>query len=133
MEESVALEQMAKMTALATFLALSACAGTLREARPAATERLDGQGTSASALSIESGGRLRFVNDDSRPHQIYSNDCPELSSPLLGPGDSFTATVGAGAKVCHFEDLLAPSASAYAGTVGVKREADLIGNPYCCS
>jgi hypothetical protein len=125
MEESLTLQQVAKMTTLAALLALSACAGIVRDTRPpTVTERLDGQGTSAQALSVESGSRLLFMNDDSRPHQIYSNDCPELSSTLLRPGDAFTATIGDGAKVCHFEDLLHPSASEYAGTVGVLRPAD---------
>jgi hypothetical protein len=126
----MALQQMAKMTTLATILAVSACAGMREAQQPTATERLDGQGTSAPALSVESGSQLLFKNDDSRPHQIYSNDCPELSSTVLRPGDAFTATIGEGAKVCHFEDLLHPSASGYAGTIGVLRPADPIPDIY---
>ncbi len=102
--------------------AASACTGLGREARPQPTERLDERGVETRALSIESGGALTFVNADARPHQIYSPDCAELSSAPLQPGQTHTARVGAGPKVCHFQDLLAPLASAYFGVVEVSRD-----------
>ena len=65
---------------------------------------------------------LRFVNADARPNQIYSNDCGEMSSTLLNPGDVYSAQVGAGLKVCHFQDLLAPLSAGYSGTLRVQRQ-----------
>ena len=66
--------------------------------------------------------RLTFVNADARPHQIYSPDCGELSSTPLQPGESYTARLGAGPKVCHFQDLFAPLASDYFGVVEVSQD-----------
>lgn len=71
------------------------------------------------SLSVRPTGSVHFVNTDARPHEIYSSDCGELSSTLLEPGDQYLATVGLGPKVCHFQDLLAPGASEYWGTIEV--------------
>jgi hypothetical protein len=102
------------------MMALCGCAGVAREAREPRVERLDGQGVSAPMLMVEAGRVLRFVNADARPHQIYSNDCTELSSTVLSPGDTYDTTLGAGPKVCHFEDLLAPLAAGYSGTLQIQ-------------
>ena len=102
------------------MVALCGCAGVGRGARESRVERLDGHGVSAPMLMVEAGSVLRFVNADASPHQIYSNDCIELSSTVLNPGDSYSTPLGAGPKVCHFEDLLAPLAPGYSGAVQVK-------------
>jgi hypothetical protein len=118
-----------KVVAITCLSALYGCARLAREARQGPVERLDGHGVSAPALVVEGGSVLRFVNDDARPHQIYSNDCSELSSIVLNPGDTSSGTVGTGPKVCHFEDLLAPLAGSYSGTLQVEskeEERDLV-------
>ncbi|HYR20710.1 MAG TPA: hypothetical protein VEQ15_14540 [Myxococcales bacterium] len=109
------------MMAVLGCVAASACASVGRESRQAPIELLDANGVSAPALSIESGGALTFVNGDARPHQIYSPDCPELASTALRPGQVYTVTFSAGPKVCHFQDLLAPLAPTYSGTVDVQK------------
>jgi len=103
-------------TTIAIALALSGCAGLVRETRE---ELLDGHGVSSPALVVEAGALLRFVNRDTQPHQIYSNDCGELSSTLLYPGDAYSAQIGSGPKVCHFQDLLAPASAGYSGMLQV--------------
>ena len=111
------------------MVALCGCAGVARGAREPRVERLDGHGVSAPMLMVEAGSVLSFVNADARPHQIYSNDCVELSSTVLNPGDTYGTTLGAGPKVCHFEDLLAPLARSYSGTLQVEskeEERDLV-------
>jgi len=113
-----------RIVAVAGLSVLSACAGLSREARPAPVERLDQHGISSPVLNVESGGVLSFVNEDARPHQIYSNDCAELSSTLLNPGDSYSVAIGVGPKVCHFQDLLAPLVSGYHGTLHVNDEQE---------
>ncbi len=105
---------------LVAMVALCGCAGVAREARQPSVERLDGHGVSAPRLIVEAGSVLSFVNADARPHQIYSNDCTELSSTVLNPGDTYSTPLGAGPKVCHFEDLLAPLAAGYSGTLQVQ-------------
>jgi len=107
---------------LLSVAAASACAGPLSTARQSAaspTERLDPGGVSPAQRSVESGAALRFVNDDVRPHEIYSSDCRELASTPLAPGETFVAQVATGPKLCHFQDLLAPGAAEYTGTVRV--------------
>ena len=101
----------------AMLLTLCGCAGIGRTANP--VERLDERGISAPALKVEAGSVLQFVNADTRPHQIYSNDCNELSSTVLQPGEAYGVQVGTGDKVCHFQDLLAPQSSSYSGTLQV--------------
>jgi hypothetical protein len=114
-----------KIVAMVFLSMLCGCAGLApRESRETTVERLDEQGVSAPVLPVEAGGVMRFVNADARPHQIYSNDCGELSSTLLNPGDTYSTQLGAGPKMCHFQDLLAPLAAGYSGTLQVHEAPD---------
>jgi hypothetical protein len=113
-----------KKIALAGFAVLCGCAGLGHGGRREPVERLDHRGISARLLNVEAGSVLQFVNADARPHQIYSNDCAELSSTVLRPGDVYAVAVGVGPKVCHFEDLLAPLATEYSGTLEVHDEQE---------
>ncbi len=107
-----------------------ACAAASREGRQAPIELLDAKGVSAQAVTIESSGALTFVNGDAKPHQIYSPDCPELASTALRPGQVFTVTVPAGPRVCHFQDLLAPLAVSYSGTVQVQKPPHILADDF---
>lgn len=117
-----------KLIAVTCMSALCGCAGLARETGNRAVtgepaeERLDERGVSSPMLLVESGSVLRLVNADARPHQIYSNDCREVSSTLLNPGDIYNAQIGAGPKVCHFQDLLAPLDAGYFGTLQVQEQ-----------
>src|SRR5215468_6585319 len=104
---------------VAGAVALSACAATAGVSRPPVTETLAQGGVSASRVSIDTDGALHFRNADEKPHQIYSNDCPELSSTIIEPGQSYQARLGQGPKTCHFEDLLDPLTPGFWGTVDV--------------
>lgn len=112
-----------KMAVAAVVAALCGCAGLLRE-KQEPVERLDEHGVSAPALTVESGTILQFVNADARPHQIYSNDCSELSSTVLNPGDIYAAGIGIGPKECHFQDLLLPLSTGYSGILQVHDEQE---------
>ena len=112
-----------KMTMAAGLAALCGCAGLLREKHDV-VEKLDARGVSAPALTVESGAILRFVNGDARPHQIYSNDCSELSSTVLEPGDTYAVGIGIGPKECHFQDLLSPLSKGYFGVLNVHDEQE---------
>jgi hypothetical protein len=114
-----------KIIAVACLSALCGCAGLVHETREPAVERLDSRGVGSPMLLVEAGSVLRFVNADARPHQIYSNDCGEVSSTLLNPGDIYSTQVGIGPKVCHFQDLLAPLDAGYSGTLQVPAQAPL--------
>ena len=113
-----------KMAVLACLSALCGCASLGREVRREPVERLDEHGISAPVLEVEAGNVLAFVNADARPHQIYSNDCAELSSTVLNPGETYAVAIGVGPKVCHFQDLLAPLSTGYFGTLRVRDEQE---------
>lgn len=67
--------------------------------------RFTAAGVSQHQLAIPSGAPVAYVNDDTRPHQIYSPDCGMLSSLLLNPGESFVTQAPTGPRSCHFQDL----------------------------
>jgi hypothetical protein len=113
---------MMRLSRLAVLFGLAAaagCVGTMPAPQHAQIHRLGARGVSPPDRAADSGTLLQFVNDDVRPHEIYSNDCHELASAPLAPGQAFVAQLAPGPKVCHFQDLLAPSASEYWGTVRV--------------
>ena len=76
-------------------------------------------GVSQHQLAMPSGASITYINEDARPHQVYSPDCGALSSLLLSPGESFVARAPPGPRSCHFQDLLQPSESSYFGAVDV--------------
>jgi hypothetical protein len=127
-----------KPTRIAALVLLGACAArtpTPRAAQPtpAVTARIADGRVSPSMLELPSGGQITFVNHGDRQHQIYSSNCSELSSTVLEPGQSVVAVVGVGPKECNFQDLLAPAAMEYWGTVSVaaprSRQSTIWYNP----
>ena len=116
-----------KTAAVMCLSMLCGCAGLPRESQEPTVERLDEHGVEVRVLLVEAGSTLRFLSADARPHQIYSNDCGELSSTLLNPGDSYSTRLGAGPKTCHFQDLLAPLSSGYSGTLKVHNPVEVRG------
>jgi len=76
-------------------------------------------GATVYGFQALSQASLRFVNQDSKNHQMTSSNCGEIATPLLTPGTDATVELGAGPKVCNFSDSLNPSAAAFQGTVSV--------------
>jgi hypothetical protein len=113
-----------RVAVMAGLTMLWGCAGLAPRLTQRPTERLDERGISAPALIVEAGSVIEFVNADARSHQIYSNDCGELSSMVLNPGDTYALAIGLGPKLCHFQDLLAPLSAAYSGTIEVHDEQE---------
>jgi plastocyanin len=112
---------MQMLSRFAMFIGLATaagCAGGMPKPQPALVARFDQKGVSPRERAVESGTLIQFVNEDVRPHEIYSNDCRELGSTTLVPGQAFVVRVD-GPKVCHFQDLLSPAAPEYWGTVRV--------------
>ena len=113
-------------------LALTACGGSLSSSGPAMVS-LRAAGVNPSTISVMAGAHLEFINEDAVNHQVASNDCSELSSPILAAGASFTATMGAGPKTCAFSDALMPGETTFQGTVTVEQSSTGdagSGNPY---
>ncbi len=107
--------------AILICIVTSSCAGVSTQVREPPVVTLDASGLRPAELIVDSGDTLSFLNADRSVHQIYSPECPELASLLLHPGESYRVVLGDGPKVCHFEDLVAPSNAAYAGTVQVRK------------
>src|SRR5712692_7900904 len=90
---------------------------------------LTSAGVDPRTSSIQPGGTLTVTNNDAVGHEFASNphpqhiDCPELNSPLLAPGASFTATIANRSQVCGFHDHLNPSQSQLQGTINVTQVA----------
>ena len=114
---------MSRTMIVVALSALCGCAGLVRGTRE---ELLDGHGVSSPMLAVEAGAGLRFVNRDTQPHQIYSNDCGEVSSTLLNPGGVYSTQVGTGLKVCHFQDLLSPLDAGYAGSLQIQAQEPVL-------
>jgi plastocyanin len=124
-------EEDMRVATLFVPLALTACGGS--SSTPAAIT-LRAAGADPTSISVTGGAQLQFANADSVDHRIASSNCPELGSPTLPAGASFTATMGAGPKTCTFDDALQPSSASFQGTVIVQSSAGAsdagYGNPY---
>jgi hypothetical protein len=109
------------------ILCLSALCGCARMFPETREVLIDYHGVSSRMLVVNAGTDVRFVNRDRQPHHIHSQDCAELSSRILYPYDAHTAQIGAGPKVCHFQDLLTPPAAGYSGTLQVRDDREKRG------
>ena len=80
-------------------------------------------GVAPKALTVGYGGRVTITNNDAAPHELSSNphpvhtDCPEINSPVLLTGQSFTATMASKVETCGFHDHLDPTNAALQGTI----------------
>src|SRR5215813_11444967 len=90
------------------FVFIVAAAGCVGEWRPT-TASLSATGVTPTALTVDSSTVVEFKNGDARDHQIRSDDCTELSTPVLAPGQRYDARLGRGPKSCHFDDVLVPN------------------------
>ena len=93
-----------------------------------ATIHITSSGVTPNDVLIEVGQRVRFVNDDSRPHQIQTNphlfhtDCPPNNIAILNPGQSVETTAFTERKGCGFHNHLLPDTASYYGVIRVGTE-----------
>jgi hypothetical protein len=113
------MKPLSRLAMLIGLAGITACGGTTAMPKPPPAARLDSSGVTPRDQTVESGALLQFENDDVRPHEIYSHDCPELATGPLAPGEAVMTYLELGPKLCHFQDLLAPTASEFWGTVRV--------------
>ena len=107
---------------VAGLTALCGCAGLVRRAGK-------GQSTARRAESVHPSSGSESVPCFSSQRRRATppdllNDCSELSSTVLKPGDIYAVGIGIGPKVCHFQDLLAPLSTGYYGTLQVHDEQE---------
>jgi plastocyanin len=90
-----------------------------------ATVTLTANGASPLDVRIETGQRVRFVNTDTRPHQLQTNphnlhtDCPSNNVKILNPGESVDSAIFGDAKTCGYHDHLLPDEQRFWGVVRV--------------
>jgi plastocyanin len=88
---------------LAAF-ALVACGGGSSGGPTEAPVRITSSGFVNASITIPSGGRVHFFNNDSVAHQVTSSDCPQLDTPSIpAGGDSLQATM-TGPASCNYKD-----------------------------
>jgi plastocyanin len=78
-----------------------------------ATVTLTSEGPQPGSVIIDVGGRVTFVNSDTRPHEIVSDpylrheDCPPINRVgFLSPGQNRTSAVFEVVRDCGFHDHL---------------------------
>ena len=88
-----------------------------------ATVTLTANGVSNASPRIALGAKVRFTNNDSRPHQILTTphgthtDCPALNVDMLQPGQSKESGALNERRGCGFHDHLSPDDQRFRGQV----------------
>lgn len=75
-----------------------------------ATITITAAGVSSQSVTINAGGRITWINNDtvahqpsSDPHPVHS-DCQGLNMSLLGPGQQATSAALSTRRTCGFHD-----------------------------
>jgi len=83
-------------------------------------------GADQRTLTVPLGTRIRWVNSDTRNHEMSSdshpehNQCPELNSRVLTPGQSHETNNLVTARTCGFHDHLNPDQANLKGTITIR-------------
>lgn len=107
-----------------------ACGGSSSPSAPSgsgtvgATITIGANGVSNASPRISLGARVRFTNNDSRPHEILTTphlihtDCPALNEVgMLQPGQSKDSGAFNERRGCGFHDHLNPDNQSFRGQV----------------
>lgn len=122
-----------RLTAVAALLATAACgssnAGPMTPPGPGGSVTaitITSSGASSRNLTVDLGTRIRWVNNDSRAHEMSSdphpehNLCPELNAGSLNPGQSRETGNLVIARTCGFHDHLNPEQANLTGTITIR-------------
>ena len=116
--------------ALATVL--SSCGGSSNPAKPTDpivtdTVTISASGVSPKDIQITAGTRVRFVNNDSRTHNMASDphpehtDCTEINQiGLLAPGQTRETGNLNAVRLCRFHDHDMPNAGSLQGSITIR-------------
>lgn len=95
-----------------------------------ATIRITATGVVPKDVRITPGEFVRFINDDTRPHQIQTNphlfhtDCPPNNIAILSPGQTADTARFMESKGCGFHNHLLPDDQTFWGVIRVGSTAD---------
>ena len=93
-----------------------------------ATIHITSAGVVPNDVAIDVGQSVRFINDDTRPHQIQTNphlfhtDCPAGNIAILNPGQSVETPVFSEQKGCGYHNHLLPDTQSFWGVIRVGTE-----------
>lgn len=83
-------------------------------------------GANPRNVTVDLGTRIRWVNSDSRAHEMASDPhpehdiCPALNAGTIQPGQSRESQNLVTARTCGFHDHLFPNDPALSGTITIK-------------
>jgi plastocyanin len=139
---------LAMFVAFLTALAAGACGGggsspstpsapaTTQPSAGSLTVTISATGVSPRSLQVPMGGRVTFVNNDTRMHQIMSDpnplhsDCPSINDIAnIGPGQTRQTGSFDVRRSCGYHDHMNPTETALQGTLMVGGSTDPT-NPY---
>ena len=100
-------------------LSLVACGGGSGGGPTEAPVRINSTGIVNPAITIPTGGRVHYFNNDSAAHQVVSTDCADLDTPVLQAGQDSLRPVMTGPLSCTYHDANNPNNPAFSGTVTV--------------
>lgn len=101
-----------------------------------ATITITASGAAPLEVRIEPTQRVRFVNNDTRPHQIQTNphnlhtDCPANNVTVINPGQQIDSAIFSDVKTCGYHDHLLPDDQKFWGTIRVGNSDDAKGPVY---
>jgi len=94
---------------------------------PSATITITASGASPTKVTVPSGGRVLYINNDSAAHWMASDphptheDCPELNTVgVLQPGERRTSGNLVTTRTCGFHDHDNPGTRSLQGTVTIQ-------------
>jgi plastocyanin len=83
-------------------------------------------GVDPKEINIHSGQAVRFVNNDTQPHQMLTTphlmhtDCPSINDVgMLNPGATGSTASMTTVRICGFHDHLNPDNQAFRGQINV--------------
>jgi len=137
---------LATFVAFLTALAAGACGGGSSPSTPSApgtnppsgnlTVTISAAGVSPRSLQVPMGGRVTFVNNDTRTHQFMSdpnplhNDCPAINDvATIAPGQSRQTASLDVRRTCGYHDHMNPSETALQGGLMIGGSTDPV-TPY---
>ena len=91
-----------------------------------ATITITSNGVSPNSVTVSVGSRVTFVNNDSRVHEMTSNqhpthtDCPEVTVGSLSAGQSRQTSTLNTARTCSYHDHLRDSDTSLQGTIVIQ-------------
>lgn len=120
--------------ALASTIAIAACGSSSTPAPPTAPGpggsvtiiTITANGADQRNLTVTLGTRIRWVNNDTRPHEMSSDphpehdQCPEINGGLLAAGQSRETNNLVAAKTCGFHDHINPNQANLKGTITIR-------------